>query len=366
MVYLDYAANYPAKKEVLDVLVYAETNFIGNFNSTHIEGVKTKAKYDEYNNKIKKLLNIGDDYELIYTSSATESNNMAIKGVIESYKGFGKRILVSEFEHNSVNATLGFLKTSGFDVDFFDCNHLADLEKKMNNDVILVVSTLVDSETGMIFDTKKIKDIINKYPNAHHLVDATQAIGKFDVNFSDYELISFTPHKFGGITGSGVLVKRKSTILTPIIHGGLSQSIYRSGSVPIGIIASIYKSIDIALANKNENYIKVKELNGYLLDKLKEIKGVFINSFDNPYIINISIDGIKSKDIIEYFNNHDICVSQKSACSIKNTPSKSIMKLFNDKKRALGSFRISISDLTSKDDINIFIKSLKEYVNGKI
>lgn len=366
MIYLDYAANYPAKKEVLNEFLYVETNYIGNYNSTHALGRKSKAKFEEYDSGVRKLLNLSEDYDVIYTSSATEANNMAIKGVVESYKGFGKKILVSEFEHNSINATLGYLKTIGYDIEFFDCQNLNDLKNKMSNDVILVISILIDSETGLMFDVDGIAKIINDFPHAHHLVDATQAIGKFDIALNKYEMVSFTPHKFGGITGSGVLVKKKSTILTPIIHGGLSQSIYRSGSVPLGIVASIYKSLEIAINNRNDNYHKVKEIHDYLVNNLKTIKNVQFNSFDNPYIINISISNIKSKEIVDYFDNNNICVSQKSACSIKNTPSKSVMKLFNDRKRALESFRISLSELVTIEEIDSFIMCMKEYINGKI
>lgn len=366
LVYLDYAANYPVKKEVLNEFINVETNYIGNYNSTHALGRQAKAKFEEYNNGIKRLLKLDNSYDIIYTSSATEANNLAIKGIVESYKGFGKKILVSEFEHNSVNATLGYLKTSGYDIEFYDCQDLDDLKKKMSKEVILVISVLIDSETGLMFDVEAIREILKDYPNAHHLVDATQAIGKFDFALNKYEMVSFTPHKFGGIIGSGVLVKAKDTILTPIIHGGLSQSIYRSGSVPLGIIATVYKALELAVNNREDNYYKVKKIHDYLLNKLKEIKNVKINSFDNPYIVNISISGIKAKDIVSYFDDNDICVSQKSACSIKNTPSKSVMKLFNDRKRALESFRISLSELVTLTEIDHFITKMKEYINGKI
>ena len=372
MVYLDYAANYPTKKEVLDELVYAETNFIGNYNSTHKLGKKTFDKYLEYNEKIMDILGLDPNmHEIIYTSSATESNNLAIKGIIESYSGTGKKILVSEFEHNSINAALGYIKSSGYDVEFIASNingvDIDDLRSKMSNSVVLVICSAVDGETGLINNIDAINEVVGEYKNAHLLIDATQAIGKINVNLNLFEMISFTPHKFGGLTGTGLLVKKKSTILTPLFHGGLSNSLYRSGSVPLGLIASIYKSLEIAYNNMANNYIYCKEINKYLLDRLKEIDGLKINSFNNPYIVNISISNIKSKDIVEYLSQNDICVSQKSACSIKNTPSKSINVLYKDKKRALESFRISLSDLTTKDEIDELINTIKRYINnGKI
>ena len=221
---------------------------------------------------------------------------------------------------------------------------------------------LVDGETGLMHDYKKISDVIKTGKNAHFLVDATQAIGKFKLDFSYLELVSFAPHKFGGIIGSGCLIKRKNTILTPLFHGGESDSIYRSGSVPLGIIASIEKALELAYSSLDENYIKVNNINKYILNELNKINKIKINSFTNPYIINISIDGFLSRQSVDFLNNHDICVSQKSACSIKNTPSKIIMAIYKDKKRASSSLRISLSELVTIEEAEQLIKVIKELI----
>ena len=113
MIYLDYSANFPVNKEVLDYMCEVELKYYGNYNSSHKLGLLSKQKYQEMDNHIKSILNLDDNHEVIYTSSATESNNLAILGVAESYSGFGKKILVSELEHSSVNATLGYLKDKG-------------------------------------------------------------------------------------------------------------------------------------------------------------------------------------------------------------------------------------------------------------
>ena len=236
---------------------------------------------------------------------------------------------------------------------------LNDLKEKLTNDVILVCVILVDGETGLMHDYKKISEVI-KTSNAHFLVDATQAIGKFKLDFSYLELVSFAPHKFGGIIGSGCLIKRKNTILTPLFHGGESDSIYRSGTVPLGIIASIEKALELAYSSLEENYIKVNNINKYILNELNKINKIKINSFTNPYIINISIDGLLGRQSVDFLNNHDICVSQKSACSIKNTPSKIIMAIYKDKKRASSSFRLALSELVTFEEIDYLVKVLKE------
>lgn len=365
MIYLDYSANFPVNKEVLNYLSEVELKYYGNYNSSHKLGLLSKQKYQEMDNHIKNILSLDDNHEVIYTSSATESNNLAILGIAESYSGFGKKILVSELEHSSINATLGYLKDKGYQIEFIKTLDtglidLIDLKEKLTKDTILVIITLVDGETGIIQDYKNIASIINSYPNAHFLVDATQGVGKIDIDFNLIDLASFTPHKFGGIVGSGCLIKKKSTIISPLFHGGMSNTIYRSGSVPLGIIASIEKALDLRFKNMEKNNLKTKNINEYLLSKLKEMDNVIINSSNYPYIVNISLKNKLAKDSVSYLNEHDICISQKSACSIKNTPSKIIMAIYKDKKRALSSFRISLCELVTKEEIDEFIKVLKE------
>lgn len=365
MVYLDYCANYPIKKEVLDDLVNSELNYMANANANHSLGQKAKTYVLECNNRIKKTLNLSDDVDIIHTSSATESNNMAIKGIIESYNAFGKKILVSQLEHNSINGCLSSYKESGYEIDFIkteSTGHISikDLESKLDDNVILVIVTILDGELGTLQDYESISTLVSKYKNAHLLMDATQAIAKYSIDFNKIEMVSFSPHKFGGLTGTGVLLKKKSTILAPLINGGESLTIYRSGSIPVGLISQATKAIELVVSNRDDNVNCLKDLSKYLLTKLKSIRKIEINSFENLFIFNIGVNGIKSSNVVEYLSSKDIYVSQKSACSIKNTPSKIIMSVYNDKKRALESFRVSISELTTKDEIDIWVRALEE------
>lgn len=368
MIYFDYAANYPTKKEVLDYLSYVELNFYGNYSSNHPLGEKSRKLYKEINENIFDILDISKrQYEIIYTSSATESNNLAIKGVAKSYSAYGKKILVSELEHSSINGCLGELKNEGFEIEFIktlDNGEIDkdDLKSKLTDDVILVCTILVDSETGFMHDYKTIQKIVKSSRNAKLLLDATQAVGKFKLDLNDLDLVSFTPHKFGGLIGTGVLLRNKEIILSPLINGGESNSIYRSGTVPLGLIGTIYKSLELAYENMDKNYKYVLKLNRYFLSKLKNIKELQINSFSNPYFINISIKNKLSFKTIEYFNKHNICVSQKSACSVFNTPSKIINSIYKDKQRASTSIRITISDLSTFNEIDEFMHVLEGYL----
>ena len=373
MIYLDYSANFPTQKEVLDTFISVEQNYYGNCVSLHKEGKRSMSLYKEVNDKLLSVLNLNkDEYEIVYTSSASESNNLAIKGLYHSYSGFGKHILVSEFEHSSTNAVLGYLK-EGFnaEVEFIKTDengklNLEDLNSKLRTDTILVCLSLVESEAGAIQEYRKVIEIVKKYTNCHLLLDATQAVGKIPLDFTGADLISFTPHKYGGIIGTGVLVKKKDCILTPLIHGGNSVSLYRSSTTPLGLICSTVKATELAINNLDEHYNKTKDLQNYLVEELRKEKDIMINSnLEFPYILNISIKNRKASEIVSLLAKNDVCVSQKSACSIPNTPSKTIMSIFHNKERALESFRISLSYLTTKEELDEFIKILRGIIHGK-
>ncbi len=373
MIYLDYSANFPAQKEVLDTLIEVEQNYYGNCVSIHKEGKRSMALYKKVNSKLLSALNLSEEeYEAIYTSSASESNNLAIKGLFQSYSGFGKHILVSEFEHSSTNAVLGYLKEGqNAIVEFIKTNedgklNLDDLKSKIKMNTILVCLSLVESEAGAIQDYKEVIKIIKNYPNCHLLLDATQAVGKIPLDLTGADLISFTPHKYGGLIGTGILIKKKDCILTPLIHGGNSVSLYRSSTTPLGLIASSYKATELAITNLDEHLRKVRELQSYLVSELKKEKDILINSnLEFPYILNISIKNRKASQVVSLLSENDICVSQKSACSILNTPSKTIMSIYHDKERALGSFRISLSYLTTYEELNQFLTVLRGIIYGK-
>lgn len=367
MIYLDFAANSPVRKEVLDTLVETESTYYGNAVSVHQAGKAAKEEYERLNSKALSLFGVSEqDYEIVYTSSASESNNLAIKGVYESYAGFGTHILASEFEHSSVNAALGYLKEKGAIVEMVSTNSngeidLNDLKKKLTQQTILLCLNLVESEAGTVQPYQEIIRILRDHPNCHLLLDATQAIGKISLDLQGIDLLSCTPHKFGGIIGTGFLLKKKATVLTPLIHGGASVSSYRSGTTPLGLIASSVKALELAVSEQPQNYAKTKAVHDYLLSRLKNISDVLVNSqSDFPFIVNCSLKGKRASEIVAALSKREICVSQKSACSIPNTPSKPIMAIYHDKTRALSSFRISLSQTTTLEEIDTLLSALEE------
>lgn len=372
MIYLDYAADYPVRKETLEALINSELLYHGNMNSLHVFGEKALRHFQELQHFFLALFGLSQkEYEVIFTSSASEANNLAIKGIYESYSGYGNRILTSKFEHNSVNAVLSYLKNKGADVSFVPTTKQGKMDEKelvslLNGNTILTCLALVESEVGAIQDYRKIQEIIHQSKCGYLLLDATQAIGKIPVDLNGIDLISFTPHKYGGLKGTGFLIKRKDIILTPLIHGGKSGFLFRAGTEPLSLFESSYIATRPALEEQPSHLQKVREKADYLLSELKQMDKVTLNSMgDNPYIINFSAEGFTGAALLAELSERGFAVSQKSACSIPNTPSKAVMSIYHDKKRALSSIRISLSSLTKRYELEQFVSTLKGILYGK-
>ncbi len=365
MIYFDNAANKPASLEVLNELINVEKEYLGNSNSLHIAGSLAHQKYLSLEKKVFDLLKLNqNEYDLIFTSSATESNNLAIKGIYESYSGYGDTFLSSEFEHSSTNAALAYLKDKGAKVLLLPTSNdgklsLDKLNEMLNEDCLLLALSLIEGEVGTIQDYKKVQEILSG-SSCHLLLDATQAIGKIDLDLNGIDMISFGGHKFGGIIGTAVLLKKKEIILTPLLHGGKAESPYRGGSFPIGLFASFVKALELSLANQKDNYAYVSSLSSYLREEMLKINGISLNSFEgNPYINNFSLKGVNGGKVVSYLSEKGICISQKSACSIPQTPSKVINSIYHDKQRALTSFRISLSENNTKEEIDVLLDTLR-------
>ena len=370
MIYLDYAANTPIDKKVLDYYYDISQKYYGNPNSVHKIGKDAKNVIDKATENIAKKFGVSKE-EIIYTSGATESNNMAIKGVCEKYKNKGKHIIISSLEHNSIIASATVMQDKGFDVDLVPINKeglvdINELKKLIREDTILVSIVAVDSEIGLVQPIEEISILLKQYPNIHFHTDATQAIGKVKIDYSNVDLITFSPHKFYGINGIGVLIKKKNTNLIPLISGGKSTTIYRSGTPVTPLIASVDKALDIALFNQDDRYNYVLDLNKKVINHLKKYNFIHINNTDKsiPFTINFSIKGVNSKDFAKMLEEKDVYISTKTSCCPDNTPSKLVYALTKDESLALTSVRISISHLTTKEEIEKFLEIFDECIDN--
>lgn len=373
-IYLDYAANTPVDEEVLNVFNDATRKYFGNPNSTHKLGRASMEQIDISTRNIldslKQKYNIADDMEIIYTSGSSESNNLSLKGIAQCYRETGKHIITTFLEHPSVSGPLTRLKEQGYEIDILEINsdgkvNLDSLKELLRKDTILVSISSVDSEIGTIQPIEEIAEILKGYPNCFLHVDCTQSIGKLKLNLQDVDLISFAPHKFYGLNGFGGLLKRKDIVLEPLIHGGSSTSLYRSGTPVTSQIIAMEKALDIALEKLDERYEYVQKLNQKLREKLKTYNDVQINTINenNPFILNLGIKDIKANDFKEELEKYGVCISIKSACSVTISPSRTVMAITHDRKRALSSWRISLSHLVTNEEIeeflNIFDKCYK-------
>lgn len=361
MIYLDYSATTPVNKDVLDSFNKCSLDFIGNANSLHNLGNNIDKLIDSASKQIINILNLNNK-EIIYTSSSSEANNLAIKGICFKYASRGKHIITTHFEHSSVIEPLNYLKKYGFEIDYVDTNSygiidINSLKRLLRDDTILVSINAVNSEIGIRQPVEEIGNLLKDYPKCFYHVDLTQAIGKIEVNFDNIDLASFSAHKFYGIKGIGCLIKRDNIVIEPLIHGGKSTTPYRSGTPAHPLIISISKALRLSLDNLSNKYNYVLELNNYIKDKLKQYKDVYINSNDYsiPHILNISVIGIKSETFMHALENFDIYVSTKTACSDIDSYSESVFNLYNDIDRAKSSIRISLSYLTTKEEIDEFL-----------
>ena len=363
MIYLDYSATTPVNKEVLDSFNKCSLEYIGNPNSLHKLGVKTKEIIDASTNQIIKLLKL-DSVDVIYTSGSTEANNLAIIGICEKYQNRGKHIITTPLEHSSIYGPINYLLDLGFDVSFvkLDKNGLVDLENLkslIRDDTVFISINAVNSEIGILQPIEEIGLMLKNYPKVFFHSDLTQAVGKVDIDVSNVDLFSFSAHKFYGIKGIGCLIKKDKIVINPIIRGGKSTTVYRSGTPTSGLIVSLAKALRLALDNSDEKFHQVVELNKYLKEKLSNYEKVYINSNDKciPHILNISVLGVKPETLLHALEEDEIYISTQSACSSNSTLSKAVLSVTNDEERAKSSVRISLSSLTSKEDIDKFLIS---------
>ena len=366
MIYLDYSATTNPDEKVIEVYNKVAREYYANSNSLHSLGIKSKELEEYATNKIAKLLKVKPT-EIIYTSGASESNNQALKGICFKYKQRANHIITTKLEHSSITETVKYLTENGFVVDYVNIleNGEVDLEhlKQLINDNTLLVSICaVDSELGIKQPIEKISHIVKCYPKCYFHVDCTQAIGKINIDLSKVDLASISAHKIYGFKGIGLLYKKENIEIDPLIHGGKSTTIYRSGTPALPLIVSMMKALELIIPKVEENYNKVKILNDLVKDNLIKYSKVHINSTEKsiPYVINFSIKDIKPETFVHALDEKNIYISTKSACSKANTMSESVYSVTKNKDYASTSLRISLSYLTTEKEIEEFTNSFGE------
>ena len=366
MLYLDYAATTPVNQEVQETYAKIIHEHFGNADSLHQLGLEASSLMERSRSLIASLLKVATN-EVIFTSGASEANNLAIKGVAFQYQKRGKHLITTSVEHSSVYETCKQLEESfGFEVTYLKVNQngelsLEELEKAIRSDTILVSIMHVNNEVGMIYPIEEIKKITKKYPNVHLHVDMVQALGKIPIDLTDIDLASFSAHKIYGLKGSGILVKKNSTQLLPLITGGQQEFNLRAGTsnVPTNIVLA--KTIRLALEDLDKKSEHVRMLNQMLRNYFLNLEHAHINSPINasPYIVNVSLLDYKPETLIHALEELGIYISTKSACTTKkNTISRTLKAMNSSDAIGNSALRISLSHTMKEADIEYFTTSL--------
>ena len=365
MIYLDYSANTPADSRVLERFCEVERSCPGNANSRHQAGRDAKLVIDHATQTIAGLLS-AQPAEVIYTSGASEANNFALKGLAKLSRHLGKHIISTPLEHSSVSGTLTALQEQGYEIDLVDIRRdgtidLEHLKELLRPDTIAVAVTLVDSELGVVQPVKEISELLQAWPNCHLHVDATQAVGKVPVSFEGVDTMSLTAHKFYGLNGIGLLLKRRKLALEPLIHGGESTTIYRSGSPTVALAASLETALEAAVGELPARTTRVREANAFLRDALSKYPKVHINSPENavPEVLNFSEMCIKSETMLAFLAEEQIYVSSASACG-RGQPSHTLAAMGRDPLAIDTAIRVSFCADNTPEDVDAFLNRFED------
>ena len=369
IIYFDNAATTVANSEVLETYVKAKTSYFANPSSIHSLGQQANRLLDKAREQIIDLLKT-PNHEVIFTSGATESINLAIKGYALKYQNRGKHIISTNVEHPAVKESLEQLKEQfGFDITYLKVNEkgelsLKDLESSIRKDTILVSVMAVNNETGVIFPIKEIASIVHKHPTVIFHSDVTQAIGKIELPYQDIDMFSFSGHKIHGLNSSGALIKNKRIELLPVTSGGGQENGFRSGTSDVALDASLAKALRLAIFSLKENYQKVALLQGKLMKYLLDNPSLYhINSSDNPYIVNFSTLTKKASVVVEALSNEGIMVSSTSACHAHKEPiSEVVLAMSDNLALAKNTIRISFDASNTLEEVDVLINKLANII----
>lgn len=374
-IYLDYSATTPVDPRVAAKMAEClthEGNFGNPASRSHAFGWQAEAAVEEARAYVAALVN-ADPKEIIWTSGATESDNLAIKGAAHFYSKNGKHIITLKTEHKAVLDTCRQLEREGFEITYLEpeSNGLVDLEKltaAIREDTVLISVMHVNNEIGVIQDIQAIGEIAREHKVIFH-VDAAQSPGKAPIDLQEMkvDLMSFSAHKIYGPKGIGALyVRRKPRVrIEAQMHGGGHERGMRSGTLPTHQIVGMGEAFRIAkeeMASENE---RIRMLRDRLLDGLRDIEEVYINGdleHRVPHNLNMSFNFVEGESLIMALK--DIAISSGSACtSASLEPSYVLRALGRDDELAHSSLRFSIGRFTTAEDVDYAINTIKQAVD---
>lgn len=370
MLYFDNAATTEVSSEVLKAMQPYLKECYGNATSKYYPlAIEADRALKESSKKIAELLKVNED-EIFYTSGATESNNMIIKGVAFANLTSKGHFITTKAEHSSILKTYEFLETLGFEVTYLAVDSLGrinceELLEAIRPETLLCSIIWANNEVGSLNDIKRVSDICNQFKVPLH-VDATQTIGKYKFTLDNYPGIQFltaSGHKIYAPKGIGFVVIRKDSDgimpnLVPLIHGGGQQNNYRSGTIPVYLIVGLAKAVEMALIHVDENINYLKTIEEMFILRLKNLFGdsIHVNSDDKDKvygIVNVQIKGVNNELLLKKISNY-VAASTGSACSISE-PSHVLMAMGYNLDEIRNSIRFSFSINNTTEEIDKFI-----------
>lgn len=371
MIYLDNAATTKPCAEAVEAAIEAMTANFGNPSSLHRVGLNAQLAVDRARKLIAGSLG-ADSSEIIFTSGATESNNLALRGICKAYGRKRRKIVASAVEHASVEETLSALKKENFEIVRVSPGEdgtfsPADFLDACDENTVLLTMMLVNNETGHILPVRETFSAVKRrFPDIITHSDCVQGYMKLPIkaNSMNADLISVSGHKVHAAKGVGALYVRKGVRVLPIVSGGKQEKGIRSGTESVPLICAFGAAVEKLLPTMDERYQKAAELKKQLVSGVSEISGVQMNSPENgsPYVVNISAAGKRSEIMLHYLESREIYVSSGSACS-KGQQSGVPGQFGITGKRADSALRISVSADNTPGEIEEFLKALQEGID---
>jgi len=368
MIYLDNAATTKPCEEAVKAAVEAMTVNFGNPSSLHRAGLDAQLAMDKARKVIADSLGASPE-NILFTSGATESNNLALRGASAAYGKKRRKIVASAVEHASVDETLSDLESKGFEVVRISPRgdgrfYPEDFLSACDEDTVLLTMMCVNNETGYILPVKEVFTAVKRrFKDIITHTDCVQAYMKLPIKASSLgaDLISLSGHKIHGVKGAGALYIKKGVRLIPVVTGGKQEKGIRSGTESVPLICAFGAAVEKLSPTIKQRYETVSGLKSRLSELLSAIEGVSLNSPEDgsPYVVNISAAGKRSEIMLHYLESREIYVSSGSACS-KGQQSGVPAQFGITGKRADSALRISMTAETTEAEIEQFADALRE------
>ena len=372
-VYADNNATTPVDPRVREAMVpYLQEEF-GNPNSLHTLGREAREAIEEAREKAADMLNCSSG-EVIFTGSATESNNHVVKGTAFARKGQGKHIITSKIEHSCVLEACEWLERQGFEVTYLDVDEEGyvspeELKKELREDTILVSVMMANNEIGTIQPIKKMAEIVHEESDAYFHTDMAQCPGKIDVDVErlGVDMATINAHKMYGPKGIGALYKKKGVDIDPLLHGGGQEDGERSGTENVPYIVGFGQACEIAEGNWEKEKERLEEMHQELAERIFDrIENVEINGPVSPRLpgnMNISFLSVEGEALVLRLDNRGIDVATGSACSSEELKASHVLEaLGKGPEVAHSSLRMSFGRFNTMDDVDTVVEALEEEV----